>query len=397
METLSNFSTLIIFIRNLYHIGVTTGDSSDNVEDFCAQNRLHTVQGLFNTDRLEAFLENLDSNRIYHLTGVLQIHAVIFKLQSIPVIIGPFCPLIMTTDDCRLLLGSLGISNISPEELLAYRDRFPVLSETEAINIGLSMLNTLNQAESMMEIEVVQYRPEEDNSAEEEAFTNYNSMIEEHYQVERRFMEAVANGDKSTALEYLDIQQRAFQSFKRLGTTLENERIGAAIVRTMLRCAAMNTGLSALENDVLSRRNTLATRRASKVEEILKAKQVMVAEYADAMKLHKYSANSNLTFKVIRYIENRYQRNLTIDSMAKDLGYTPNYIITLFRKETGHTPAEYLRKYRTQKAAALLIESNLRVEDIADRVGISDANYFVKQFRKDYGMTPSEYRRRNHL
>lgn len=397
METLNNLNIIISFIRNLYHIGVTTADSNDIVEKFCAQNRLHTIQGLFNTDRLEVFLANLESKRIYHVTGALQIHTVIFKLESIPVIIGPFCPLIMTADDCRLLLGSLGISNISPEELLAYRDRFPVLSETEVINIGLSILNTLKEDNSPPEFEVVQYKSEGDNSETEEVFTNYNSMIEEHYQVERRFMAAVVDGDKNKALEYLDIQQRAFQSFKRLGTTLENERIGAAIVRTMLRCAAINTGLPALENDVLSRRNTLATRRASKVEEILKAKQIMVAEYADAMKLHKYSSNSNLTFKIIRYIENRYQRNLTIDSMAKDIGYTPNYIITLFRKETGYTPAEYLRKYRTQKAATLLIETNLRVEDIADKVGISDANYFVKQFKKDYGMTPSEYRRKNHL
>lgn len=386
---------LLSFISRMYQVAITPLDSPSSVEAFCSANRLHTVQAFFQSERLGQFIQGLEEGKVWHITGVLQIHALLLRLDGSILCIGPFCPLIMTTADCSSLLSKQKIQNITPEELRYYRDRFPVISEREAEKIALTLLWTLNPQDG--EAEVITFSSDEEESEEEEVYTRYEEIVEEHYATERSFMEAIARGDKSEALRLLSIQQLAFQSFKRLGTTLENERIGSAIVRTMIRCAASSAGMSAMENDLLSRHNTMATRRADSVDEIIRAKERMVAEYADAMRLHRISNHSNLSFKVMIYLENNYQKEISITALSEEFGYTPQYLTTLLRTETGMTPTEYLRKVRTSNAASLLCETRLDIATISQRVGISDSNYFVKLFRKDYGVTPSEYRRRNHL
>lgn len=64
-----------------------------------------------------------------------------------------------------------------------------------------------------------------------------------------------------------------------------------------------------------------------------------------------------------------------------------------FKKETGLTFGSYIAKKRCEKAALLLKETALQVQEISNYVGYPDNNYFIKVFKKMYNMTPSEYRK----
>ena len=55
----------------------------------------------------------------------------------------------------------------------------------------------------------------------------------------------------------------------------------------------------------------------------------------------------------------------------------------------------YLQKQRMLRAAELLKDEQIKVQDIAELLGFSDNNYFSKAFRKFYDMSPSEYRQKS--
>ncbi|MCR5795166.1 MAG: helix-turn-helix transcriptional regulator [Solobacterium sp.] len=71
---------------------------------------------------------------------------------------------------------------------------------------------------------------------------------------------------------------------------------------------------------------------------------------------------------------------------------TKTYLSALFRKETGLTFSEYVRRQRLSAAADLLKATQMTVEEIASYCGIPDANCFTRLFRREYGMSPVKYR-----
>jgi two-component system response regulator YesN len=71
---------------------------------------------------------------------------------------------------------------------------------------------------------------------------------------------------------------------------------------------------------------------------------------------------------------------------------SPSYISFLFKEVTGETYTEYLKYIRIQNAKALLKHVNLKIYEIAERVGYNDYKYFTLQFKKITGMSPTEYR-----
>ena len=59
----------------------------------------------------------------------------------------------------------------------------------------------------------------------------------------------------------------------------------------------------------------------------------------------------------------------------------------------GSTPAKHIKKVRLETACELITDDNMRISEIAYRVGICDYNYFSKIFKKEYGVSPTEYKK----
>jgi transcriptional regulator GlxA family with amidase domain len=66
-----------------------------------------------------------------------------------------------------------------------------------------------------------------------------------------------------------------------------------------------------------------------------------------------------------------------------------------FRQQFRVTPSEYLLQARLEKSCHLLVESELPVDKIARRCGMTSGTRLAKIFRKRYGMSPTEFRLQN--
>ena len=98
---------------------------------------------------------------------------------------------------------------------------------------------------------------------------------------------------------------------------------------------------------------------------------------------------------IIKYINEHYNSyDLSLEDISKNTFLTPAYICVIFKDFTGKTVNKYITEYRIMQAKELLKDSNIKMNDIALKVGYRDGNYFAKIFKKETGYSPSEYRRK---
>lgn len=111
-------------------------------------------------------------------------------------------------------------------------------------------------------------------------------------------------------------------------------------------------------------------------------------------KLNQNDKKSNPINIILEYIQkNYYKSSLCLEDISKNTFLTPTYICVIFKSHTSKTINKYITEYRIEKAKIFLKDSNIKMSDVAQKVGYSDANYFSKIFRKQTSYTPSEYRR----
>jgi two-component system response regulator YesN len=92
-------------------------------------------------------------------------------------------------------------------------------------------------------------------------------------------------------------------------------------------------------------------------------------------------------------LEQRYtEPDLSLASVAQEVGVTPNYFSTLFRQNVGCGFSVYLTDRRMAHARDLLRFTKLSSAQVAAASGYPDARYFSTQFHRTQGCTPREYR-----
>jgi YesN/AraC family two-component response regulator len=97
--------------------------------------------------------------------------------------------------------------------------------------------------------------------------------------------------------------------------------------------------------------------------------------------------------RILAYMQSNYMNDLSLDHLADRMNLHPNYISSLFRKETGDTFVNYLNSLRIREAQRLLrTQHHLNVCAIGQQVGYDTKHYFTKVFKKYTGATPGAYR-----
>lgn len=102
--------------------------------------------------------------------------------------------------------------------------------------------------------------------------------------------------------------------------------------------------------------------------------------------------NPSVIDEVKRYMSEHIDQNLTRELIANYVFLNPDYLARIFKRETGLSITDYLTEERMTLAKKLLVQTDLPISRIAERVGIPNFSYFSKQFRKYMNISPLEYR-----
>jgi len=98
--------------------------------------------------------------------------------------------------------------------------------------------------------------------------------------------------------------------------------------------------------------------------------------------------------RALHFLERNLHKKLSLRQIASEVGYSPTYFTTLFRKETNYAPLSYFSHLKVLKACEFLDYTRMKVKEISFQLGYSDPYYFTRDFKKKMGMSPRQYRNR---
>ncbi|MCE5171616.1 response regulator [Paenibacillus profundus] len=99
-----------------------------------------------------------------------------------------------------------------------------------------------------------------------------------------------------------------------------------------------------------------------------------------------------LVKKVHRYIEDNVATDISLCAIADYVGLNPSYFSRLYKQMTGIGLSDYINDYRNLQAKKWLLNSSMKVNEIAVALGYNSALAFIRFFKKQNQSTPQEYR-----
>ena len=113
---------------------------------------------------------------------------------------------------------------------------------------------------------------------------------------------------------------------------------------------------------------------------------------ADLPALHVISDARPLASRIKYYLDTKYMEKLRIEELAGRFDIHPNHLTRVFREAYGVAPKQYLVGLKLEKAARLLLETDMPVVLIAESIGFEDQHGFSRAFKNYWGVSPTEYR-----
>lgn len=129
-------------------------------------------------------------------------------------------------------------------------------------------------------------------------------------------------------------------------------------------------------------------------DDILGIKTAFVSEIAEIMEcIHEEDSQyTPVVRQIISEVQNHYQEDMNLKTLAYKYHMNASYLGQIFQKEVGCSFAQYLSNTKNSIAKDLILNTNMKINDIARQVGYPDTSYFYRKFKQCYGVSPASLR-----
>ena len=210
-------------------------------------------------------------------------------------------------------------------------------------------------------------------------------------QLEREMLGRVRLGDKKGARAMLN--ELLAHIFLRSPGNLELIKARLLELVVMISRAAVESGAE-LDRLLGLNYNFISEAAVISDYEELSAWIVKVLDaFLDAVYESRGLSGSRQLTDALSYIRSHHMLNLTLEDVAAQVFVSPFYLSHMFKEKLGVTFVEYLTRVRVEMAKSYLLNTQLPVAAVAEKVGYEDASYFGKVFKRLTGATPKGFRR----
>lgn len=166
---------------------------------------------------------------------------------------------------------------------------------------------------------------------------------------------------------------------------------GFIAMATLVCRAAIRLGLDPEESYSLSDYYLYAVESCQNGQAVEDLALEALRHYAALVQSLETKACSRPVAKAVRYINSQLYQRCTVESVAAHIGLNAQYFSGLFRKETGCSPLQYIKKKKLDEGAKLLRQGEHSVGEIAEMLGFCGASHFARDFKKEFGITPKQF------
>jgi len=125
-----------------------------------------------------------------------------------------------------------------------------------------------------------------------------------------------------------------------------------------------------------------------------KIKEIIVNQILELSKIMNTNVvkYTPIVQQVVSYIDERYFEEVSLKILSQKYNINSSYLGQIFTKEVGYSFSEYLNRIKNMKAKELILNTNMRINDIAKEVGYYETSYFYRKFKEFYGVSPATLR-----
>lgn len=134
--------------------------------------------------------------------------------------------------------------------------------------------------------------------------------------------------------------------------------------------------------------------KVKRAEDIASIKSIFILEVNEIIDvLHTEKTQYSPVIKqILTIVDKDYQKDMSLKTLAGKYNMNVAYLGQMFLKEVGCPFSYYLNNTRCKKGRELILNSNMKINDIANMIGYADISYFYRTFRKYYGVSPASLR-----
>jgi AraC-like DNA-binding protein/ligand-binding sensor protein len=208
---------------------------------------------------------------------------------------------------------------------------------------------------------------------------------------ERTFLAALRRGDNDAGRKILgELLENILVSSHHNFETMKLRAIELVVI---LSREAITPDKSE-DNIVLETNNRYIKRiqEAKNAEELTDILYLIVDRMAGRIFSFQGIRHASALRKAERYIWENYTRKICLKEIAEASGLSAPYFSSIFKEEMGENLSTYLNRLRVERAATMLIESDMSLNKIAEACGFEDQSWFSKIFKSYTGKSPGKYR-----
>ncbi|WP_284638304.1 helix-turn-helix domain-containing protein [Paenibacillus silviterrae] len=176
----------------------------------------------------------------------------------------------------------------------------------------------------------------------------------------------------------------------------EGRRRNAAAIQVKAQCAdVLNTWVRAVESEQSEVNIPFYSGLFEQLNRCMtweELRSCFMEIHSQLFRLEETGRRTKQFADILAYIHEHYHEELSIEHFAGLMNMSSGHFSRTFKEEVGEKYVEYIAKYRLMKAKQYLLETDLKIDDIAEKVGYWGRNSFIRTFRKYEGITPAKYR-----
>ena len=300
--------------------------------------------------------------------------------------LGPFLNENTPSFSLDSLLADMGSSLSLRAEASVLRRTLPILPY-RLIQTYAAMLYALIHDEALDPSEIRLYSR---SAPARSSGRNRNMNPSDLYSAEQEMLRRVREGE-------FDARIDASPSFEALASLhsseLSHAKAQASSYITLLSRAAIEGGLSPETGFILCERychDMEIAETPSALENII---TLGYRDFSERVHAIQTKNMSKLIESACAYIDRMLEGELSISLLSKRSGLTEYYFSRRFKRETGLSPSEFIRRKRLQRAANLIRTTDMDIRQIAQRLQFSSLSYFSDLFHRYFGVSPRAYRK----